>query len=74
VLVQPPPDAPALAAWAPTHASLKHLDLDSQPALDAVVNLAVSQLQHLTLVCCGLSPASLPALTRMLESRSLTVH
>jgi hypothetical protein len=76
--VQPPPDAPALAASAPTHASLKRLDLwdfplDSEAALDAVVNLAVSQLQHLTLGNCSLSPASLPALTRMLESRSLTV-
>jgi hypothetical protein len=76
--VQPPPDVPALAAWAATHASLKRLDLydlplDSDPALDAVVHLAVSQLQHLTLVRCSLSPASLPTLARMLESRSLTV-
>jgi hypothetical protein len=76
--VQPPPDAQALAAWAATHTSLKRLDLwyiplDSEPALDAVVHLAVSQLQHIVLGSCSLSPASLPALTRMLESRSLTV-
>jgi hypothetical protein len=69
---------PALAAWAATHASLKCLDfcdvrLDSEPALDAVVHLAVSQLQHLTLSSCSLSPASLPGLTRMLDSRSLSV-
>jgi hypothetical protein len=38
-----------------------------------VVNLAVSQLQYVRLFSCSLSPASLPALTRMLESRSLTV-
>jgi len=31
------------------------------------------QLQHLTLFSCSLSPASLPALMRMLESRSLSV-
>jgi len=76
--VQPPPDVPALAAWAATHASLKRLDfwrvpLDSQLALDAVVHLATSQLQYLCMENCSLSPASLPGLTRMLESRSLTV-
>jgi len=76
--VQPPPDVPALAAWAATHTSLKRLylwsvPLDSQPALDAVADLAVLRLQHLTMGVCRLSPASLPALTRMLESRSLTV-
>jgi len=75
--VQPPPDVPALAAWAATHASLKGLDLghirlDSDAALDAVVHMAMSQLQHLVLGSCSLSPASLPALTRMLGSRSLT--
>ena len=31
------------------------------------------QLQHVVLFRCSLSAASLPALTRMLESRSLTV-
>jgi len=75
--VQPPLLVPALAAWAATHASLKRLDLlrvrlDSEAALDAVVSLAMSQLRHLTLFCCSLSPASLPALTLMLEA-SLTV-
>jgi hypothetical protein len=38
-----------------------------------VVHLAVSQLQYLFLYNCSLSRASLHALTRMLESRSLTV-
>jgi len=75
--VQPPPDVPALAAWAATHPTLKrlnlwHVPLDSAFALDAVVDLAVSQLQHLTLGFCNLTPASLPALTRMMERRSLT--
>jgi len=75
---QPPPDVPALAAWAAAHTSLKRLDLyyvplDSEAALDAVVNLAVSQLQCVSLGSCSLSPASLPALTRMLASSSLTV-
>jgi len=45
--VQPPPDMPALAAWAATHALLKCLDLlrvrlDSEASLDAVVHLTVS--------------------------------
>jgi len=76
--VQPPPDAQALAAWAATHTSLKRLflasvQLDSEPALGAVVDLANLHLQHLILKGCSLSPASLPALTRMLESRTLTV-
>jgi len=74
--VQPPLDVPALAAWAATHPSLKRLFLgraqfEIQHALDAVVNLASSQLQTLALFECQLLPASLPALTRMLESRSL---
>jgi len=48
--VQPPADAQALAAWAATHASLKRLflmsvQLDSEPALAAVADLAISQLQ-----------------------------
>jgi len=75
--VQPPPDVPALAAWAATHASLKRLELffvglDSEAVLDAVVNLAVSQLQVLTLYSCSLSPASLPGLSRVLASRTVT--
>jgi len=74
---QPPPDVPALAAWAARHTSLKRLDLwdfplESEAALDAMVHLAVSQLQCVTLGSCSLSPASLPALTQMLESRLLT--
>jgi len=74
--VQPPPDVQALAAWAAAHASLKGLclssvHLDSEPALASVADLAISQLQYLTLYICSLSPASLPALMRMLESRSL---
>ena len=76
--VQPPPDVPALAAWAATHASLKRLDfmrvrLDIEPALDAVVSLAMSQLQYVILDNCSLSPNSLPALTRMFGSRSLSM-
>jgi len=75
--VQPPPDVPALAAWAATHSSLKrlslwHIRLDSEPALAAVADLAISQLQCLYLHRCHLSPALLPALTRMLASTSLT--
>ena len=75
--VQPPPEAISLAAWAATHASLKriglwHVPLDSQLALDAVVHLAISQLQFLTLETCSLSPASLPGLTRVLASRTVT--
>jgi hypothetical protein len=73
---QPPLDVPALAAWAATHPSLKCLflcgaRLEIQPALDAVISLGTTQLQKLAFVGCHLLPASLPALTRMLESRSL---
>jgi len=75
--VQPPPDVQALAAWAATHALLKRLRLafvllDSEPALATVADLAISQLQRLSLSRCHLSPASLPSLTRMLASASLT--
>jgi hypothetical protein len=75
--VQPPLDAHALAAWATAHASLVRLFLasvllDSDPALATVADLAISQLQCLLLFNCGLSPASLPSLTRMLASASLT--
>jgi len=75
--VQPPPDAQALAAWAATHASLKRLflafvQLDSEPALAKVADLAISQLQRVSLHRCGLSQASLPSLTRMLARASLT--
>jgi len=69
-----PLDVPAVVATLSQHASLSRLHLwavalDTEPALDAVVNLAISQLQHLNLGSCRLSPASLPALTRILGSR-----
>jgi len=72
-----PLDVPAAAAQIALHTFLVRLELydvalDTQPALDAVVVLAVSQLQHLTMDCCRLLPASLSALTRMLGSGSLT--
>jgi len=71
-----PLDVPAASAKIALHTSLLRLelvnvDLDTEPALVAVVNLAVSQLQHLIISFCDLSPASLPALTRMLGSGSL---
>jgi hypothetical protein len=55
----------ALAAWAATHASLMHFTytwLDSEPALNALVNLAIPQLKYCALGACSLSPASLPGL------------
>jgi hypothetical protein len=68
-------DVAAVVARLALHASLTRLDLvrvqlDSLPALNAVVDLAISQLQFLQLWYCRLSPASLPALTRLLESGS----
>jgi len=51
---------------------LQYAALEDEHALDAVVNLAISQLQRLAMRCCRLSQASLPALTRMLGSGSLT--
>jgi len=68
-------DVPAVVARLALHASLTRLDLwraqlDSQPALNAVVDLAISQLQRLELWNCNLTPASLPALTRLLERGS----
>ena len=75
-----PFDMPAAAGRIAQHASLSRLRLwgvalDSEPALGAVVNLAVSQLQYMSMLYCDLSPTSLPALTRMLGSVSLTeVH
>jgi len=68
---------PALAARLSSHPSLTclHLfsvDMRSELALDAVVDLTISQLQHLAFSWSGLSPASLSALTRMLGSGSLT--
>jgi hypothetical protein len=68
-------DVPAVVARLALHASLTRLDLyrvqlDRQPALNAVVDFAISQLQRLQLWDCRRSPASLPALTRLLESGS----
>jgi hypothetical protein len=68
-------DAPVVVARLALHASLTrlnlyHVHLDSQPALNAVVDFAISQLQRLQLDHCSLSPASLPALTRLLERGS----
>jgi hypothetical protein len=68
-------DVPAVVARLALHASLTRLhlwnvQLDSLPALNAVVDFAISQLQGLQLRACNLSPASLPALTRLLESGS----
>jgi hypothetical protein len=68
-------DVPAVVARLALHATLTRLDLyhvqlDSQPALNAVVDLEISQLQRLQLRYCRLSPASLPALMRLLESGS----
>jgi len=68
-------DVPAVVARLALHASLTRLDLHhvqlvSQPALNAVVDFAISQLQSLLLTYCGLGPASLPALTRLLERGS----
>jgi hypothetical protein len=65
-------DVPAVVARLALQASLTRLVLwnvllDSQPALNAVVDMAISQLQRLQLWYCSLSPASLPALTRLLE-------
>jgi hypothetical protein len=65
-------DVPAVVARLALHGTLTCLDLvrvmlDSQPAINAVVDFAISQLQRLQLRECSLSPASLPALTRLLE-------
>jgi len=76
--MRPPLDVPALVSCAAKHSSLEGLLLcgallDNQPALNAVASLATMQLHQLILYGCRLSPASLPALTQMLESRALTV-
>jgi len=67
---------PELIAHAARHTDLRflrlnYISLDNEPELDAVIELAILQLHRLDLYGCGLSPASLPALTRMLGSRSL---
>jgi len=65
-----------MAARLVQHSSISSLmlqgaALEYENALDAVVNLAIFKLTHLTMSFCNLSPASLPALTRMLGSGSL---
>jgi hypothetical protein len=67
-----------LAADLAAHASLRRLTLRNAPvqsavALDAVVDAALAlQLQHLSLSSGGLSPASAPALVRLLGVGTLT--
>jgi hypothetical protein len=61
-----------------THASLTGIELefaqlDTADALDAVVDAALAQrVLMLSLYQCGLSPASAPALARLLSSDALT--
>jgi hypothetical protein len=68
----------ALAADVATHASLtgielEYAQLDTADALDAVVDAALAQrVLMLSLYECGLSPASAPALARLLSSDALT--
>jgi hypothetical protein len=45
--------------------------LDDHASLDALAELAIAQLFHLIMIGCQLSPASLPALTRLLRSGAL---
>jgi len=65
-------DVPALAAAAGSHAGLAGLSLrrarlgSDDSALRAVVDLACAGLRRLQLDDCHLSPANLPALTRLL--------
>ena len=65
-------DVPALAAAMASHRSLYSAVLDVIPlthvaALDAVVSAFVSgRLQEVSLLDCGLTPQSLPSLTRLL--------
>jgi len=73
-----PFDVPAAAALISRHTSLTRLSLfsfplDSDVALAAVVDLAISQLQELSMYDCQLSPVWLPALTRLLDRGSLTL-
>jgi hypothetical protein len=68
----------ALAADVAAHTSLEGLHLQYAPlgspaALDAVVDAALARrLQSVTLDTCHLSPASAPALARLLSSDALT--
>jgi hypothetical protein len=74
-------DAAGIAAFAAdvaTHASLtgmtlEHVPLNTPVALDAVVDAALARRMHTVALCeCGLSPASAPALARLLSSDALT--
>jgi hypothetical protein len=68
----------AFTADVATHASLKRLKLFYAPletaaALDAVVDAALARrMQRIELLNCSLSPASAPALARLLGSDALT--
>jgi hypothetical protein len=68
----------ALAADVAAHVWLTalrlcHANLNDLAALDAVVDVAlVRRLSSLELVWCGLSPASVPALVRLLAGNALT--
>ncbi len=68
----------ALTSDLPTHASLQELHLfnaplDAPAALDAVVQAALAcHLRRLDLGACRLSPASAPALARLLAGSTLT--
>jgi hypothetical protein len=68
----------ALAADVAAHASLvgltlQHTRLDTPAALDAVVDAALARrMQYVKLYHCRLSPASAPALARLLSSDALT--
>jgi hypothetical protein len=72
------PSAMSLAAAVAAHASLTALELtdvtlDTPAALDAVVGAALARrLQTVALLNGGLSPASAPALARLLGSDALT--
>jgi hypothetical protein len=68
----------AFAAEVAAHASLSGLELDfvaldTPAALDAVVDAALARrMQMVALYSCGLSPASVPALIRLLACDALT--
>jgi hypothetical protein len=68
----------SLTADVAAHASLTWLTLEHAPlhmpaAINAVVDAALAcQLQTVSIVSCGLSPASAPALARLLSSDALT--
>jgi len=70
-------DVVAAAEAAAAHATLTGLrlrraHLEEAGALEAVVTLAIGQLRSLELTECSLSPASLPALARLLAVGSLS--